>query len=155
MWAMQVFEKQIKPKLHYFEECWIFTGSTKNGTHGNVKVGGRRGKTLYTHRIAYEAFLGEIPSGLVVMHLCNTPRCCNPKHLRVGTQADNMQYAYATGAVGRTTFTGGVTGLRGVFPSYIKQYLYWVAKANGGLKLYHGKDFFEACCRRKSWEALQ
>ena len=31
----------------------------------------------------------EVPPGLVVMHLCHNPPCCNPRHLRVGTKAEN------------------------------------------------------------------
>lgn len=86
------------------------------------------------------------------MHICNTPRCCNPEHLKAGTQSENMRYAYETGALGRQVFKGGVSGLRGVSPSKVKNYLYWTARADGGGKLYHGKDFFEACCARKAWE---
>lgn len=150
-----VFERQIKPRIVYFEDCWIFSGPTKNGTHGCVKVGGRRGKVLYTHRIAFEAFNRELVPGEVVMHRCNTPRCCNPEHLKAGGQAENMRYAYETGAVGRREFSGGSSGIRGVYPSTVADRQYWVAKANGGNRLYHGKDFFEACCARKSWEASQ
>lgn len=150
--AKAVFDRQILPRIQYFEECWVFTGPTKNGTHGCVKVGGRAGKVLYTHRIAFQAFHREPLPGEVIMHLCNTPRCCNPAHLKAGSQAENMQYAYETGALGRQTFNGGVSGLRGVSPSKVKNYFYWTARADGGAKLYHGKDFFEACCCRKAWE---
>lgn len=151
--AKAVFDRQILPRIAYFEECWIFTGPTKNGTHGCVKVGGRQGKVLYTHRIAFEAFHRPIVPGEVIMHLCNTARCCNPEHLKAGSQSENMKYAYETGAVGKQNFAPGASGLRGVYKSPVGQYVYWVAKANGGAKLYHGKSFWEACCCRKAWEA--
>lgn len=31
----------------------------------------------------------DIPEGLVIRHMCHTPRCCNPQHLQCGTNADN------------------------------------------------------------------
>lgn len=36
---------------------------------------------------------GEWPE--IAMHLCNNPPCCNPAHLRNGTQLENVQYAAA------------------------------------------------------------
>ena len=151
-----VFERQILPKLVQFEECWIFTGPTKNGTHGCVKVGGRKGKVLYTHRIAFEAFNRLLQPKEIVMHQCNTPRCCNPYHLKAGDQSENMKYAYQTGALGRQEFKGGKSGIRGVYSTLVRQqYTYWIARANGGEQLYHGRHFWEALCARKSWEIRQ
>jgi HNH endonuclease len=149
---LEIFYRQIHPRIRYFEECWIFSGPTKNGTHGCVKVGGRKGPVLYTHRIAYQAFHRPLASGEVVMHKCNTPRCCNPEHLQAGSQSENMKYAYETGAVGRQSFLPGASGIVGVHTSTVSGHSYWVARGQGHT-LYHGKDFFEACCARKSWEA--
>ena len=55
--------------------------------YGAMKVDG---KTVGTHRLAYEAFKGPIPDGLLVMHSCDNRRCCNPGHLSVGTHRDNV-----------------------------------------------------------------
>lgn len=41
------------------------------------------------HRAAYELAKGPIPDGMVVMHSCDNPRCCNPDHLSAGTDQDN------------------------------------------------------------------
>lgn len=43
------------------------------------------------HRLAFEIFSGsKIPIGMLVCHRCNNPPCCNPAHLYVGTDQDNM-----------------------------------------------------------------
>lgn len=66
--------------------CWIFAGATsgrsgkrqQHGGYGQTRVAGRN---LYVHRVAFEAYMGPIPSGLVVDHLCRRQACCNPAHL--------------------------------------------------------------------------
>lgn len=49
------------------------------------------------HRFSYELATGEDITGLFVLHSCDNPPCCNPAHLRVGTQKDNMADARAKG----------------------------------------------------------
>lgn len=44
------------------------------------------------YRIVYLEFVGEI-GDLYVLHRCDDPDCCNPSHLFLGTQKDNVQDA--------------------------------------------------------------
>jgi hypothetical protein len=41
--------------------------------------------------MAYQLKIGKIPTGLHVLHHCDNPPCCNPKHLFVGTDKDNIE----------------------------------------------------------------
>jgi hypothetical protein len=73
-----------------FSECWIFTGAINNFGYGIVGTGGRGMPTDRAHRITYKHFHGEIPSGMFVCHTCDVPSCCNPNHLFLGTNQDNV-----------------------------------------------------------------
>lgn len=70
-------------------ECWECKLSPDTGSMGYCRI--RRDNSMpYAHRIAYELSHGPIPTGMLVMHRCDNPRCCNPNHLRLGTDNDNM-----------------------------------------------------------------
>lgn len=67
--------------------CWKYAGQKARDGYGQFRANGRR---YSAHRIAYTAFVGEIPDGMLVLHECDNPSCCNPRHLSVGDQSKNM-----------------------------------------------------------------
>jgi hypothetical protein len=66
--------------------CWQWIASKINIGYGIIKI---KGKKVLAHRFAYEYFIGSI-NNLNVLHKCDNPKCCNPDHLFLGTQKDNM-----------------------------------------------------------------
>lgn len=67
-------------------ECWLWLGKKTADGYGQLRIGG---KTYLTHRLSYEVFVGRIPDGLVIDHLCRVHECLNPEHLEPVTAAVN------------------------------------------------------------------
>ena len=53
------------------------------------RVGGKRGKMVLAHRWAYQQFVGPIPPGLHIDHLCSIRHCMYPPHLEAVTPREN------------------------------------------------------------------
>ena len=83
-----------KVKKGLADECWEWQASLDTKGYGNfgVKKDGRF-VMQRAHRIAFELSTGSIVGKLVVRHSCDNRRCCNPAHLSLGTQSDNMRDA--------------------------------------------------------------
>jgi len=73
------------------DDCWEFQGCRQGSGHGRIRVGGRGGRLVQAHRLAHELFKCKIPDHMVVRHLCHNAACCNPAHLILGTQEENVR----------------------------------------------------------------
>lgn len=74
--------------------CWIWKSDGQINKWGYAKfiTGSRRDNSRrhkFVHRVSYEVFVGDIPEGLHIDHLCRVNRCVNPDHLEPVTPAEN------------------------------------------------------------------
>jgi hypothetical protein len=69
-------------------ECWPWRANKNSVGYGKFYSGERQ---VFAHRFACELVNGKTPVGMVVMHKCDNPPCCNPRHLLVGTYRDNAE----------------------------------------------------------------
>jgi len=90
------------------DECWEWRASKRWG-YGQHYM---HECMWQAHRVAWILTFGAIPEGLLVCHHCDNPGCCNPYHLFLGTQADNLRDAARKGRLFKKLTEGDVEKIR-------------------------------------------
>lgn len=91
-------------------DCWHWKACKNNKGYGQFKL---KSKTVLAHKMSWELTNRRpFPKGKVTLHLCDNPPCVNPKHLKVGTQNDNVQDCKNKGRINIKTALSVWTGFR-------------------------------------------
>ena len=86
------FSGAVKPALRFTmqfakrKSCWEWIGPITSRGYGAFYA---NKKLIYAHRFSFELFIGKIPDGLQIDHLCKNVRCVNPGHLKACTSREN------------------------------------------------------------------
>jgi hypothetical protein len=83
------FERFMAKVEKHDNGCWIWTASLQGGNYGSFHL--THTVSRGAHRVAYEHFVGPVPEGLVLDHLCRVRHCVNPEHLEPVTQRENQR----------------------------------------------------------------
>ena len=76
--------------------CWLWTKYLTRDGYAKAKLPKVEGdwrhgtRTVVAHRVMYEEYVGPIPEGLTLDHLCRVRHCVNPAHLEPVTAEENV-----------------------------------------------------------------
>jgi hypothetical protein len=87
--------RSVARKIHFGADdgaCWLWLGKCDAGGYGRQSSTG-------AHRAVYSLFVGPIPVGLTLDHLCGNRRCVNPSHLEPCSMRENTMRGNSAAAV--------------------------------------------------------
>ena len=92
MTPLERFNKKYIPVTE--SGCWLWIAGLFDTGYGQFSV---NGKPTLAHRFAYIAYIGNIPDGLEIDHLCRVRCCVNPDHMEpVSTKTNVLRGAGVT-----------------------------------------------------------
>lgn len=91
-----IYKRAVTPATERFSSkytvdksgCWCWSAAKTSDGYGQFWG---NDSYVYAHRFSYEMHRGNIPSGLVIDHLCRNPSCVNPEHLECVTMKENTR----------------------------------------------------------------
>lgn len=88
--------------VKYDTECWLWRRTAEKNRYGSFAFKKFRETS---HRIALELKLGQ-PLKQYALHSCDNPPCCNPNHLREGSQGENCRDTWSRGRQSHNPYIG-------------------------------------------------
>lgn len=79
--------------------CWEWLGGRSVSGYGRFGLSDRGESKVAAHRYSYERFVGPIPDGLTIDHLCRNIVCVNPAHLEAVSGRVNTLRGFAVSAI--------------------------------------------------------
>ncbi|MEX5268886.1 HNH endonuclease [Kocuria sabuli] len=84
--------------------CWLWQGRLNTEGYARFKTDSG---TIAAHRFAWQTVNGPIPPGYQIDHICHTPACVRPDHLRPAEPGWNSAYRQGPNS-------NNISGYRGV-----------------------------------------
>lgn len=90
--ARPPIERLLERVVEQESGCWLWTGAPDSHGYSQIMVGSRvdgSRRLMRGHVVSYEHFVGPVPEGLELNHLCRNRLCVNPDHLEPVTRRVN------------------------------------------------------------------
>lgn len=96
-------ETRLESRVEHSDRgCWLWTGQRYSNGYAVMHW---QSKSRLLHRLTYEYFVGPIPAGMQLDHLCRIRHCVNPEHLEPVTHKENIRRAMRLSCVNGHRFT--------------------------------------------------
>jgi hypothetical protein len=135
------YHSKVAPFLVESRGCLLYSKVTVKRPYGHIAITASTRSTTYSsvHGLSYLYHNNKTSTeGLHVLHSCDTPACCNPKHLRLGTNQDNVDDRVSRGrSVNRKGSANPNTNLseKNILQIYLAKGTYRSIAGNCGIAL--------------------
>lgn len=75
--------------VKFSDGCWEWIGARKSDIKAPYGLFRLNGTMKQAHRVSWQTFMGLIPDGLTLDHLCKNQPCIRPSHLEPVTLYEN------------------------------------------------------------------
>jgi len=87
----ETIDRLFWPHVEVTDHCWLWSASVIGGGYGGWQYGPHGSQRhVSAHRCSYVVCVADIPSGLVLDHLCKVRLCVRPDHLDLVTMRENV-----------------------------------------------------------------
>ena len=89
---------RARVKVDEVSGCWNWSLTKDKDGYGKIKISGKHWRV---HRAVYFTLNPDADKRLHVLHRCDNTCCCNPEHIYLGTNCDNVRDKVARGRQSR------------------------------------------------------
>lgn len=84
-----LFQRLVsKLQLDWDTGCWNWTGAINKDGYGQIGLGD---EIVGAHRASWRMFVGSVPEGMELDHICRNRVCVNYQHLRIVTHKQQCE----------------------------------------------------------------